>query len=78
MVNECYVMSVATILILSCVQSSSSQPKILLTHNNNHSPAAALDVGDEDGKEESIIYNKPVFYLGHKDEDLCCFLHLKG
>lgn len=53
MVNECYVMSVATILILSCVQSSSSQPKILLAHNNNHSPAAALDVGDEDGKEES-------------------------
>ena len=53
MVNECYVMSVATILILSCAQSSSSQPKILLAHNNNHSPAAALDVGDEDGKEES-------------------------
>ena len=78
MVNECYVMSVATILILSCGQSSSSQPKILLTHNNNHSPAAALDVGDEDGKEESKIYNKLVFYLGHKDEDLCCFLHLKG
>ena len=35
---------VATTLVLSCVQSS-SQPKILLAHNNNHPPTAALNVG---------------------------------
>ena len=35
---------VATTLVLSCVQSL-SQPKILLAHNNNHPPTAALNVG---------------------------------
>ena len=67
MLNECYD-CVATILILSCVQSSSYHPKILLAHNNNHSPAAALDVGDDDGKEESKIYNMLVFLFGTEND----------
>ena len=79
MLNECYDecgdnphIEQRTIITIS------SQHKILLTHITIILLQLLLMLGMMMEKRKVKYTTSLYFYLGHKDEDLCCFLHLKG